>query len=360
MSLQYELQYNLILYTYNFSLLTLLLIGICHRDLKLENFIFENESDESDLKLIDFGLSQYTKPYEILRAQVGTPYYVAPEVLTGSYGISCDIWSIGVIAFMLLFGVPPFNGSNENEVLKAVKNAEYSFPQKKVSREAKQFINACLAKAPHSRPSAETLLTFDWIKNNSQQEEVPLEIIDSLNKFRNGTRFQKLCSEVLAHTLTDDQIGDLKTEFLKFDTEENGIISLNEFKSVLSKHEKISDQDITHMFRTVDFGNTNTISYREFIAAAVNERIITDSNLRVAFDLISNHEDFITVKELQDLLGRDMQDSHGTVEEILHEMHMTADTRISFDDFKKIMRGGNSLLDSPAYWSQNMKVLKGI
>ena len=111
--------------------------GICHRDLKLENFIFENESDESDLKLIDFGLSQFTKPYEILNAQVGTPYYVAPEVLTGSYGISCDIWSIGVIAFMLLYGVPPFNGKDEREVLKSVKNADYSFPtKKKISQEA--------------------------------------------------------------------------------------------------------------------------------------------------------------------------------------------------------------------------------
>ena len=304
-------------------------------------------------------MSQFTKPYEILNAQVGTPYYVAPEVLTGSYGISCDIWSIGVIAFMLLYGVPPFNGKDEREVLKSVKNAEYSFPtKKKISQEAKIFIKACLSKHPHSRPSAETLLTFDWFKkhNPNEREEVQLEIIDSLNAFRKGTRLQKLCSEVVAHTLTDDQIGDLKREFLKFDKEENGIISLDEFKAVLSKHEEISDQDIDHMFRTMDVGNTNTILYREFIAAAVNKRMITDSNLRVAFDLMSNHEESIGFNELKDLLGQDMQENHGTVEEILDEMNMTADAKISFEDFKKIMRGGHSMLDSPAYRSQYGKV----
>ena len=145
---------------------------------------------------------------------------------------------------------------------------------------------------------------------------------------------------------------------MKFDTEENGIISLAEFKSVLSRHEKINDHDIMHMFQTVDFGNTNTISYREFIAAAVNKRIITESNLRVAFDLISNHEDYITVKELKDLLGKDMEDSHGSVEEILNEMNMTTDTQISFEDFKKIMASGSSMLDSPGYRSQNTKVVR--
>ena len=78
--------------------------GICHRDLKLENFLFETEEEDSELKLIDFGLSQYFKPNEVFHRTVGTPYYVAPEVLTASYTHSCDIWSVGVIAYMLLSG----------------------------------------------------------------------------------------------------------------------------------------------------------------------------------------------------------------------------------------------------------------
>ena len=84
--------------------------------------------------------------------------------------------------------------------------------------------------------------------------------------------------------------------------------------------------------------------------------MITDSNLRVAFDLISNHEESIGFNELKDLLGQDMQENHGTVEEILDEMNMTADAKISFEEFKKIMRGGHSMLDSPAYRSQYGKV----
>jgi calcium-dependent protein kinase len=90
--------------------------GICHRDLKPENIMIENKSSSKDplIKVIDFGLAKYFKSDEVnMNTRTGTPYYMAPEVLKGSYDESCDMWSIGVITYCLLCGYPPFNADND-------------------------------------------------------------------------------------------------------------------------------------------------------------------------------------------------------------------------------------------------------
>lgn len=108
--------------------------GICHRDLKPENFIFSDKSEDAEIKLIDFGLSKRFGPNaandhaglgtvsmeDKMHTIVGTPYYVAPEVLMGNYDFSCDVWSLGVILFIMLCGYPPFEGDNNKEIFKRV------------------------------------------------------------------------------------------------------------------------------------------------------------------------------------------------------------------------------------------------
>lgn len=93
--------------------------GIVHRDLKPENFLIDSKDDEEILiKTIDFGLSKVVRPKNVgildkMTTKVGTPYYVSPEVLTGSYDMSCDLWSAGCILYIMLCGYPPFNGDND-------------------------------------------------------------------------------------------------------------------------------------------------------------------------------------------------------------------------------------------------------
>ena len=93
-------------------------LGICHRDLKPENFLYTSNEEDADIKLIDFGLSirfgeiQEAHPDEMLHSVVGTPYYVAPEVLRGNYEFACDVWSLGVIMYVTLCGYPPFEGDH--------------------------------------------------------------------------------------------------------------------------------------------------------------------------------------------------------------------------------------------------------
>lgn len=104
--------------------------NIVHRDLKPENFLMSDTSDESEVKLIDFGLSKrYSdiKSTDKMHTVVGTPYYVAPEVLKGSYDSRCDVWSLGVILFVFLCGYPPFEGDNNKEIFKNVLKHDLIF-----------------------------------------------------------------------------------------------------------------------------------------------------------------------------------------------------------------------------------------
>ena len=117
--------------------------GIMHRDLKPENILLEEGEDFDKIKLIDFGESKEFKTGDKQVDLVGTPYYIAPEVMSRSYNEKCDMWSIGVITFILLSGTPPFAGHNEKEIMDTVKTGKYSFKSKawaNVSENAKNFI----------------------------------------------------------------------------------------------------------------------------------------------------------------------------------------------------------------------------
>lgn len=97
--------------------------NIVHRDLKPENFLFQTEADDSDLKIIDFGLSKIMEGGRIhrMKTRAGTPYYISPEVLAGNYDVSCDMWSAGCMLYILLCGYPPFYGDNNQEILEMVR-----------------------------------------------------------------------------------------------------------------------------------------------------------------------------------------------------------------------------------------------
>jgi calcium-dependent protein kinase len=103
--------------------------GICHRDLKPENLLLGSPAEDAPLKVIDFGLSKiFTSHNHKMTTKVGTAYYVSPEVLSGDYDEKCDIWSSGVILYILLTGEPPFNGANDNEIYKKILAKKFSFP----------------------------------------------------------------------------------------------------------------------------------------------------------------------------------------------------------------------------------------
>ena len=117
--------------------------GACHRDLKPENVLLEAGMGYDKIKVIDFGTAQSYKPGQKLTETIGTPYYIAPEVLAHKYGKECDVWSVGVMTYIILSGIPPFNGSTDNEIMNAIKKGVFNFTPpvwKNLSSEAKDFI----------------------------------------------------------------------------------------------------------------------------------------------------------------------------------------------------------------------------
>jgi len=133
--------------------------GVAHRDIKPENFLFETKSIDSDLKIIDFGLSKVLEKDDIdeicaknpnfhrMTTRLGTPNYIAPEVLKKNYGVECDMWSAGCILYILLCGYPPFYGSNEKEVMRMISKGKFDFDGEEwrvVSNNAKDLISRLL------------------------------------------------------------------------------------------------------------------------------------------------------------------------------------------------------------------------
>jgi len=156
--------------------------GIAHRDLKPENLLVTGEHLDV-IKISDFGLSK-DFGRENLKTSCGTPDYVAPEVLRGTnYDNSVDVWSIGVITYILLCGFPPFYGNNDQQIFNKILKCEYDFPSPdwdNISAEAKEFIGALLVLNPNERPSAEQCLESPWILNKSSNSTTPIE-----NKMKN-------------------------------------------------------------------------------------------------------------------------------------------------------------------------------
>lgn len=158
--------------------------SICHRDLKLENWVLESGKDVwSPLKLIDFGLSTHYRSGERLTRVVGSSYYVAPEVLKKSYTEACDLWSLGVIVYMLLSGAPPFYGKNDEAIKASIVQGEYTFPHelfRDVSDEAMAFVSTLLSYNIEYRYTAAQALTHPWLSSNCDQ--------DALARAKDGAR----------------------------------------------------------------------------------------------------------------------------------------------------------------------------
>jgi calcium/calmodulin-dependent protein kinase I len=173
-------------------------LNIVHRDIKPENLLYTNESESATLKLADFGLAVRMTPGVQLTHICGTPTYVAPEVLKKAnqgYGLQADLWSIGVILYILLCGCPPFYDDDNNELFLLIQTAEFDFPDKfwgDVSEEAKDLVTKLLAADPERRLNAKETLAHPWLSldNLSNKDLVPLDIADNLRIF-NGKRRMK-------------------------------------------------------------------------------------------------------------------------------------------------------------------------
>jgi calcium-dependent protein kinase len=220
--------------------------NIVHRDLKLENFLFETKSPDSSLKLIDFGLSKHFSQDEIMHQLVGSAYYTAPEVIKGNYDFRCDTWSLGVIAYMLVSGSPPFYGSSSEQIHKSILNKDIAFPTKRFdhcSDACIDFLRLMLEKDADKRVllkdiSKHPFLDFGRCAPRSDgshlRVEPSMDIVESLRSFVKLNSFKRMILSAVAFTLSSEQIEALREEFNAIDTDGNGTISMSELRDSMN------------------------------------------------------------------------------------------------------------------------------
>lgn len=176
-------------------------IGVVHRDLKPENLLYLNEDQKSPVKLTDFGLAKYkgSESDAKMSTACGTPGYVAPEILQEKrYGKEVDMWSVGVILYILLCGYPPFYAENNEDLYTIIKNGDYDFPDPywtEISSAAKDLIRKLLQVNPKKRLTAVQVLEHPWISGNAAPSRAfggghtqHLKLLQARKKFRHAVR----------------------------------------------------------------------------------------------------------------------------------------------------------------------------
>ncbi|KAF5451800.1 hypothetical protein F2P56_026870 [Juglans regia] len=213
--------------------------GVVHRDLKPENFLFTSRSEDADMKLIDFGLSDFIRPDARLNDIVGSAYYVAPEVLHRSYSLEGDIWSIGVITYILLCGSRPFWARTESGIFRAVLRTDPNFediPWPSVSAEAKDFVKRLLNKDYRKRMTAVQALTHPWLRDDSRSIPLDILIYKLVRSYINATPFKRAALKALSKALTEDELVYLRAQFTLLEPNRDGRVTLDNFKMALVRN----------------------------------------------------------------------------------------------------------------------------
>ncbi|PIA49209.1 hypothetical protein AQUCO_01300210v1 [Aquilegia coerulea] len=324
-------------------------MGVMHRDLKPENFLFLSAEENSPLKATDFGLSVFFKPGDVFKDLVGSAYYVAPEVLRRHYGAEADVWSAGVILYILLSGVPPFWGENEKGIFDAVLRGHIDFfsdPWPSISSSAKDLVKKMLRDDPKERVSAIEALNHPWIKEDGVASDKPIDIavLTRMKQFRAMNKLKKVALKVIAENLSEEEIMGLKEMFKSMDTDNSGTITYEELKAGLPKlGTKLSETEVRQLMEAADVDGNGTIDYIEFITATMHmNRMEKEDHLYTAFQYFDKDKSgYITMEELEQALMKYNMGDAKTIKEIIAEVDTDNDGRINYDEFAAMMRKDN-------------------
>jgi len=376
-------------------------LDICHRDLKLENILYENSSANSSIRLIDFGLSQ---KYDQLRNQkdkaIGAAYTLSPEIAssTGRYTQKSDIWSIGVIVWILLAGDFPFmkemTDLEDKEKKEKLVQANYRFgitwKGRDISQHAKDFVKNCLCREPNDRWSASQALEFlqeTWIpalqeKATKEDERIaafeeknpqltksgkkiikkkaiddPTTVLnkaiiskrrsndefnismEGIKKFSEYSRLKKTILITMANTMDRNEVGHLRELFLLADTNNSGTITFTEFKDTIHKIQgsDTADEEIEKLFSAIDHDQSGHVHYNEFVASlAESQGLMSMDRLADAFDRIdTTGKGYISHDDLKAVLGQNY--SKEVVDTMIKEADFKKNGKIDYDEFLQLM-----------------------
>ncbi|GMJ00868.1 calcium-dependent protein kinase 17 [Hibiscus trionum] len=324
-------------------------MGVFHRDLKPENFLMLNQDEDSPVKATDFGLSLFYKPGDVFTDIVGSAYYIAPEVLQRNYGPEADIWSIGVMLYIFLSGVPPFWAENDNGIFNEILCGNVNFtsnPWPSISPQAKDLVKKMLTLDPKQRLTAQQVLDHPWIKEDGEAPDTPLDnvVLHRLKQFKAMNKFKKVALRVIAGCLSEEEIQGLKEMFKGMDTDNSGTITVEELQQGLAKQgTTLNEYEVEQLMEAADADGNGTIDYEEFVTATMHmNRMDREDHLDRAFEHFDkDNSGYITTEELEHVLREHGMHDGQDIKEIISEVDSDNDGRINYDEFVAMMRKGN-------------------
>jgi len=326
--------------------------GIVHRDLKPENLLLENDSPEAMLKVIDFGTSCRMNPALPFSSITGTPYYIAPEVLLGKYNEKCDVWSCGVILFILLCGSPPFPGRSDREILDKVSAGLFSFESKyhvepewrQVSEGGKQLVRKMLTMNPAQRVSIREVLNDLWLTSraNSHLQDKTLggRVLDNMQNFRGQCKLRQATFQFIAcQLLSLQETRELRQIFMQLDENHDGKLSREELEHGYHLLDATAVKNMEKIMLDCDSDGSGFIDYSEFLTACIDwNSSLNEHRLQAAFRAYdTDNSGTISAKEIKALLQCEDKVDDEVWEEVLRDADTDGDGLIDLKEFKDMM-----------------------
>ncbi|KAK9291333.1 hypothetical protein L1049_019278 [Liquidambar formosana] len=318
--------------------------GVVHRDLKPENFLFTTREEDAPMKVIDFGLSDFIRPDYRLNDIVGSAYYVAPEVLHRSYSVEADIWSIGVITYILLCGSRPFWARTESGIFRSVLRADPNFddsPWPVVSPEAKDFVKRFLNKDHRKRMTAAQALTHPWLRDENRAVPLDILVYKLVKSYVRATPFKRAALKALSKAITEDELVYLRAQFTLLEPKD-GRVSLDNFRAALLKNvtDAMKESKVLDILNGMEPLYYKKMDFEEFCAAAISPYQLEaleewEKIASTAFEYFEQEGNRVTsVEELAQEMNLGP-----TAHSLLKDWIRSSDGKLSFLGYTKFLHG---------------------
>ena len=331
--------------------------NISHQNIKPENILLESKNiGNFNVKLIDFENAQcFNLQNDQVDSTTGTIFYMAPEVFKGKSVLKSDVWSCGIIMYLLLCGYPPFFADDDKDLIEMIKKGKLNFYEEdwgKISKEAKDLLSKLLCVDPNKRLSGEETLQDPWIKKitmlreKENDQDETLKINHKIHKFSSKQKLQQAAIAFIVHqTSSNDLAKKLREIFKIMDKSGDGRLTYVELKCGYAKyfkHTNLSEKEFEDLIKTFDRDGSEYVEFSEFLAAFIDkESLMTENNLELAFNYFDDDKSGkLSMVEIKRILGvaKGDKEGHFIVEQIIKENDTNDDGEISIDEFKKLMK----------------------
>jgi len=321
--------------------------NIVHRDLKPENIVYADD-DQKELVIIDFGDAKKIEDDKVYEDFVGTAFYLAPECTRNRKGWelkASDMWTIGVIAYVLMTGRPPFYGRGNKEILKKIVRCKLTFPSNvKLSGEAISFITSLIKKNTADRLTAEEALKHPFLNAAASDKEISEHVLKQLGNYQSQCKLKKVLVRMLANQMTEDDHLQISSAFDELDKDGNGFVDVAELTEYIAKESNIpkdeAERRASQYISSLDQDGDGFISREEFTDGRLSKKIQEEKEIMKHFKEIDKDKDgYITQDELATLFNNTL--SRSLIKAMIEEIDSDNDGKISFEEFRMAMQQGN-------------------